>query len=86
MGPVVDLGQERPLRLYGFLEQSHACFAQKLGALLLVAVDAGYYAILPGRMSLLAPWDNVIEGEFLGAGLAAAVLAGVSVATEQIDA
>ena len=42
--------------------------------------------VFPGGLSSLSPWDHVVDRQFLGAGLASAILAGRVISFEQVAA
>ncbi len=49
-----------------------------------IAGDARQDAVLPGGLTALSPRDHVVDRQFFGAGLAAAILAGGVVPFEQV--
>ena len=51
-----------------------------------VARNAGERTVFPGGLSSLSPWNHVVDRQFLGAGLASAILAGRVISFEQVAA
>ena len=51
-----------------------------------IARNAGERTVFPGGLSSLSPRDHMVDRQFLGAGLASAILAGGMIAFEQVAA
>ena len=75
-----------PAWLHRFFHQLHTGFFRRTTALLVITAPARRHDIFPGLSSPLGDGDDVIECEFLGSELMAAVLACVAISRKDIDA
>jgi len=82
----VDMDEGVVPGLHGLLYQLHARLMQALAAFPDVAGGTGTDNILPGSFAAHTPRDDVVERQFAGREMLAAVLASVPVAGENITA
>lgn len=74
------------LGLNGQLDKGHIGLSGGAASFPDVAICAGADDVFPGGFSADTAGDNVVEGEFAGGEFFAAILAGVSVAGEEVSA
>ena len=74
--------REEELRVHGLADQPQPRLLERAVALVEVAAQAGRHHVGPGRLPAARPRDDVVHGQPLPA--AAAVLAGVAVAAEDV--
>ena len=80
----IDLHERSPLRSLRFADQMHPGLLRGVVCFDRITLDAGANDILPGSWTSTVPWDDVIKIQILAVENAAAVLAGILVALENI--
>ena len=89
-GGVSDSNRDRdhgtPPRFDRSLDQPHVRFVRSATALSIVTAPAGRHDIFPGLPSTLGDGYDVVEGQFFGSESMIAILAGIAVASKNIDA
>ncbi len=75
-----------PLGFFRFFLEPHANFFGHLAAFPIVTSPTGRHDVLPGFFTPSGDWDHVVKGEFFRPVPLLTVLAGVTIAGENIDA
>jgi len=79
-----DMDERAPLRPLRFPNQMHVCFLRKPVALTRITRNARANDIFPCRHPAAVAWDNVIEIQLVSLKNVTAILAGVSIALENV--
>jgi len=82
----VDVHQRIVPGLGGLLDQRHSGYLRGSATFFDVALGAGTDDIFPDRIAAHAPWDDVVERQFVGRKSSPAILAAVFVTGKDVSA